>query len=603
LEAARYADTDGYQNDGERTMWPWRDWVIKAFNENMPYDEFSIKQLAGDMLPGGDVQNVLASAFNRNHRVNNEGGALPEEFIVEYAIDRVETTSTVWLGLTAACARCHDHKYDPYTQKEFFQFYAYFNNIPELGKAAGRNAPPQITIASPLQAPEVSQTLAKLREKLHEVRAGLPRKWPQAWEESLQAQPDLSKGLKDALQAKRRNGRQIQLLREAYWKTFPEVTKLTDRIDALIAEHDLKEVNVLVMQEKEERGPTYLLERGQYTSPDKSESLFPGLPAALGGDRFVPQDRLELARWLVSRDNPLGARVLVNRVWQQHFGRGLVSTPENFGVQGAAPSHPELLDWLAVDFMEHGWDLKRLHKQILSSATWRQQSQAPAERFAQDPQNVLLARGPRFRLDAGAIRDTALQAAGLLDETLGGPPVKPHQPEGLWQVVAGNQGTRYRPSQGADLYRRGLYTYWKRAVNPPRMLLFDAATREYCSVGRTATNTPLQALVLMNDITFVEAARALAERMIREGGDTLDERLTHGFRCAVGGNPSALELDSMRSTYEEFHHHFTDHPEAAKAFLAQGKEVSAVIPDLVEQAAFMAAAHLALNLDRTLTLE
>jgi hypothetical protein len=780
LEAARYADTDGYQNDGERTMWPWRDWVIKAFNDNMPFDEFSIKQLAGDMLPGDDVQNVLASAFNRNHRINNEGGALPEEFIVEYAIDRVETTGTVWMGLTAGCARCHDHKYDPLSHKEFYQMFAYFNSISESGKAAGSNAPPLIKIGSPLQNPETQQKLHELNSELDKTRADLKAKKAQeAWERSiladvkptnwetgsvirtsttagsvlekqddgsllqkgkskgnetyaveienselkqlasmrLEVMPDpgfkhlarsangnfvlsevklsvrgadgklsritfgaassnfsqngypvsnlidgksgggwaadgykikngpmialldlkepiiLSKGsrlvvelehpsgfadhnigrfrllfsdsrhslespLMAALQAKKQSKAQSALVLKEYEKTEPKIVDLESKIAAI----KVQEVNVLVMREAETPAATYLLERGQYISPDKSEVLQRGVPSVLT-TKEQPKDRLELARWLTSADNPLGARVTVNRIWQQHFGIGIVKTPENFGLQGAAPSHPELLDWLAVDFMENGWDVKRLHKLILMSATWRQSSMAAPAMFERDPENRLMARGPRFRLDAGAIRDSALAAAGLLNETLGGPPVKPYQPDGLWAVVAANAGTKYDTSKGNDLYRRGLYTYWKRAVNPPRMLIFDSATREYCVVGRNATNTPLQALVLMNDVTFIEAARNLAERMMKDGGATVEQRLTYGFRLAIGNSPNKTELGAMRATYTDFKASFQADQAAAAELLSQGESPRDATLDIVEHAAYTAAAHLALNLDRAINLE
>ena len=800
LESARYADTDGYQTDGERTMWPWRDWVIKAFNDNLPFDEFSIRQLAGDMLPGDDIQNVLASAFNRNHRLNNEGGALPEEFIVEYAVDRVETTSTVWMGLTAGCARCHDHKYDPLSQKEFFQLFGYFNSISERGKAAGKSAPPQIKIGSPLIGDNSGAVVAK-RKQLDEAKsaaaggegqaqweAGMLKKlnaskasswalaeiaqmkatkggalakqadgsllhtganpngnvyavelvpppgmtelaairldalhdpshtksigfarsvngnfvlsnvkvslrdasgklvaltfgkashnhsqtgfsaanlidgnlgtgWAAAGREGnyspLTAVLDLSRpvivpkggrvivqlehgikyaghnigrfrlslssaasaefanepvpaALMAALSAKpqARTADQAKMVADLYISENPKVKRLKQDLAQLEKQAQGQQVNVLVMKESPTPTPTYLLERGQYTSPDKSEVLKRGIPASLmAEDKPQPKDRLELARWLVSEKNPLGARVFVNRVWQHHFGVGIVETADNFGLQGAAPSHPELLDWLAVDFMENGWDMKRLHKLILSSATWKQSSKADPSLFEKDPANRLLARGPRFRLDASAIRDSALYASGLMNGVMGGPPVKPHQPAGLWGTVAGGAGVRYKTSGGRDLYRRGLYTYWKRAVNPPRMLIFDAATREYCSVLRRSTNTPLQALVLMNDVTFLESARALAERMMKEGGDELDGRLEYGFRLACGAKPNVTELKVMRATYQDFKEMYTKDPKGAEDLLAQGTSTRDASLDAIEHAALMAAAHLALNLDRSITLE
>ncbi|MGB0993880.1 MAG: DUF1553 domain-containing protein, partial [Akkermansiaceae bacterium] len=342
---------------------------------------------------------------------------------------------------------------------------------------------------------------------------------------------------------------------------------------------------------------------GQYHSPDKSEELQREIPPWLDKPEKQPANRLELARWLVSKDNPLGARVMVNRVWQQHFGVGLVKSADNFGLQGDQPSHQELLDWLAVDFIEHGWDIKRLHKMILMSSTWKQQSHGSAASYEKDPNNRLLSRGPRFRLSAVAIRDTALHAAGLLHEQLGGPPVKPYQPKGLWNSMAHAPNIRYVPSKGTSLYRRDLYTYWKRAVNPPRMILFDAATRDYCSVLRNSTNTPLQALTTMNDITFVEAARHLGMRMLTSKQQNAEAKLLYGFQLATGRHPKPKEQEIIKACFKDFWTYYGSKPKEAAAHIKHGTHPVDPALNASHYAAYMATAHLMLNMDSTLHQE
>lgn len=583
LDAARYADTAGYQADWERSMWPWRDWVIRAFNANMPFDQFTVEQLAGDMLPNATVEQKLATGFNRNHRINDEGGIIPEEYAVEYVIDRVETTSAVWLGLTAGCARCHDHKYDPLSQREFYRLYAYFNNVPEKGQDGRKGyAEPHIVVPTPGWGP-------------------------------------------------------------------PEGTP------------------VMVMQEMSPPRDTYLLKRGQYDQPDTSEKLTPGIPAALFpiaatsasppavqvgarpaspssvangaapagvgdagvahaeslGDAGVatalqeaaqasqlpaqPANRLELARWLVARENPLTARVTVNRFWQNVFGTGLVKTSEDFGAQGEWPSHPALLDWLATEFVRSGWDVKAFHKLVVTSATYRQSSRVTPQLHERDPENRLLARGARFRLDAHAVRDNALAVSGLLVEKLGGPPVKPYQPPGLWEELSfGNGKTtidKYVQDTGEKLYRRTLYTFWKRTAPPPALAIFDAGGREACTVRLGRTNTPLQALNLLNDVLYVEAARKLAERMMREGGSTPADRLTYGFRIATARPPTEGELASLLRAFEDYAQTYRADPDAAAALLAVGESARDANLDPAELAAYAASANVLLNLDETMTRE
>ncbi|MFT5127316.1 MAG: hypothetical protein ACI8W8_000919 [Rhodothermales bacterium] len=789
LDAARFADTDGYQNDAERSNWPWRDWVIQAFLQNMPYDQFTVEQIAGDMLPEATPMQVLASAFNRNHRQNSEGGALAEEFLVENIIDRVETTSTVFLGLTMGCARCHDHKYDPLSQREFFQLYAYFNNIGEKGIGKGKSANPILKTGSPL-SPSLSDALrdqqlsaedalqmakksigsrqkewvASLAEGVQVVAwqapAGLSAKanigslveqdngswvsnghkgkaatytlsfppsdraitairldaltspaftapnklarsvngnfvlgevklahagkavrfrearatfsqanyavanlidgkantgWaisgvkgpatamlvldaplkadtpltltlthssgfanhnigrfrisisgdnePHLEGESLNPAVIAAAKTAEATRSREQNG----LLKKHYAGIDAPVRtaqKALDDVRAKIAKQGYGVVPVMVMRERDgEPVPAYFLNRGQYTEPDTSEALPRTLPAALLGDADAPRDRLELARWLVSTGNPLTARVVVNRLWQQVFGIGLVKTVEDFGSQGEIPSHSGLLDWLAVEFVESGWDYRALYRLILTSETFRQRSATNADLEAQDPENRLMARGPRHRLDGFAIRDTALQASGLLNTRAGGPPTKPYQPAGLWNVVASNGGTRYAVSKGADLYRKSLYTYWKRAVNPPRQIIFDAAGRETCNVNTRVTNTPLQALVLMNDVTFVEAARNLAQRVMGEGPASPESRLQRLYQLATARQAQADTLRILGENLAHFQQHFADNPGPAAEFLKAGQSPRDTGLDLALHAAYTAVAHLVLNLDETITLE
>jgi len=795
LDAARYADTDGYQNDDERSNWPWRDWVIKAFHNNMPFDQFTIEQLAGDMLPNASNSQKLASAFNRNHRQNSEGGALAEEFFVENVVDRVETTSTVWMGLTMGCCRCHDHKYDPISQKEFFSFYAYFNNIGESGFGKGINANPILKTRSPLgQIPaELSKAQAEASKEVAAVKATQAERaiaWANAKRDDTdtktlwEAQPitpkivgvaetqakfvaqddgsslfegnagknpvfnlhipatdkpvtgfeieflshpsfgkprrlapssngnfvitdlsvfigdtpvkiarvevsheqkkyekrhltDSNKGSGWGVGVENHEGRseylrfipdapipvgelKVSLLhRSGFANHHPGRLRLsttstdepdignpddlaadlaaaieatdTDRtpkqkkaisahfakIDPklLKAEKALSQVEekltasgfgivpVMVMQEAKTIRPTYLLNRGSYEDPDKSEELPRLLPAAIFPEGAeMPTNRLELAQWIVSKQNPLTARVIVNRVWQQHFGVGLVKTVEDFGIQGEPPSHPDLLDWLAASFVESGWDMKALHRLILTSATYRQSSRTTPEMESSDPENRLVARGPRFRMDGFSIRDLALQSAGLLNTRAGGPPVKPYQPPGLWNAVNQNAGFRYKPDSGEGLYRKSLYTYWKRAVNPPRQIIFDAGGREACNVKKKVTNTPLQALVLMNDPTFLEAARHLAARAAKAQPE--DEARLHWMVSEVLSRDFDAEgIAILKDNLGYFRSRFTADPESAAEFLNQGTSPigDGLVPS--EHAAWAAVAHLLLNLDEAITLQ
>ena len=862
LDLARYADTHGFHIDGRRDMWQWRDWVISAFNDNKPFDRFTVEQLAGDLLPDATLDQRIATGFNRNHMINHEGGAIPAEYHTEYVVDRVETVSTVWMAMTMGCARCHDHKYDPITQKEFYEFYAFFNSVDELGlDGVNGNAVPM------LQLPDTSQQarLDRLDEAIRSVQADLPEsrvrsqvaEWesvargtiPHASKEGLEAHYEMDGGFADS-SGNYRHGRLMRgepLFRTAkagqgavfdvdshvaftgtegmdlsrpfsvaFWfrhsglvakgllhkmdgpasqrglamtlsapvsipdtlrreydlsvrlSSSPdsailartkaplrdargedatyhivvsydgsgraggvtlhvngepaETTVLSDslsgspavatpfevgagrfggrytgtlddlriysrvletkEIDVLYRHEPIRSIlndpyidcakvlseappkpaddiyapkpdtdvsrcqsrtsrlrsyylshaapdtdrrlyrrlqelktertalqrqvpNVMVMRELPEPRETFMLGRGDYRNRmDKVSPATPGwLPALAEG---APRNRLGLAQWIVSPDHPLTARVAVNHYWQSYFGAGLVKTAEDFGLQGDLPTHPELLDWLAVEFLESGWDIKALQKKIVMSATYRQQSQATSELRARDPENAMLARGPRHRLRAESVRDNALAVAGLLDERVGGPSVFPYQPEGLWKEMAyGDMFTAqvYRQGSGSDLYRRSMYTFWKRTIPPPSLGVFDAPDREKCIARRSRTNTPLQALVLMNDPTYVEASRVLAQRMIREGGPSRADRVRYAYERTLARPPGAAEsrlLERLAGAQED---KFRAAPDLANELLGVGESAPAADVPAAELAAWTIVASSILNLDEAISKE
>ena len=568
LDAARYADTSGYQADWERFMWPWRDWVVQAFNDNMPFDQFTIEQLAGDLLPGATISQKLATGFNRNHRINDEGGSLDAEFEVEYVVDRVDTTATVWLGLTAGCARCHDHKYDPVSQKDFYRLYAFFNNVPEKGIDGRKGA------AVPyIQIPD-----RRIQTKLQQLKSQL---------QQLQARQTAAAG-EPSQEALRKEQVALQ---EAIKELEPRAM-----------------TQVMVMQELTDRRPTYLLKRGAYDRPDKREQLSSAIPPAFGRlPVSVPADRLSLARWLVSSDNPLTPRVTANRLWQHHFGSGLVRTSEDFGSRGERPSHPSLLDWLANELTRLNWNVKAMHRLIVTSSAFRQSSHVSAELLRRDPHNRLLARGPRRRLTGAAIRDQALFVSGLMHHALEGPPVKPYQPEGLWKELSFASGKTtvdfYVQDHGESLYRRSLYTFWKRTVAPPRMSVFDGTGREMCRVRVDLTNTPLQALTLQNDVTFVEAARQLAARMMTEGGATSEQRITYGWRLVLARAPQEDELSVLRRALDRYRSAYRADQDEAVKLLENGESELDPKLDAAQHAAFTMVAQTILNLDETIMRE
>ncbi len=813
LDLARYADTHGFHIDSHRDMWHWRDWVIQSFNRNQPYDQFTIEQIAGDMLPNATLQQKLATGFNRNHMINFEGGAIPEEYQTEYVIDRLEATSNVWMGTTMGCARCHDHKYDPIKQKEFYQFYAIFNNIPEKGLDGKRgNAEPLIQLPSETQAGRLEHVKLDLAANALILNEKVIQTAQAAWERNaLDTLPKPSRanllahyrfdgGLADSsgndhdgrflkgdltytsgiigrtgefdgqthatlggfgkpvalavwlrrsdkdpltvlsqnggyelsfdeaipignlmrgsklivrfagleLQTKRRlptsskdpeagrpwyhiavnfDGAHLALYIDGALEPVDvlsatlkrnivpagsfDIVSYKGQIDdlrfysqplapaeiATLARHDparsilqtapnrrskeqtarlrdyflsnaasqelrtawantkrLKaeqaELNEaiptsMVMAEMLKPRETAILGRGDYQN--RGEIVQPGTPAMLpplpAGE---PANRLTLAKWLVSGAHPLTARVAVNRFWQSYFGTGIVKTAEDFGSQGEAPSHPELLDWLATEFVRTGWNVKGIQKLIVMSAAYRQSSAITPELLERDPENRLLARGPRFRLPAEMVRDNALAVSGLLKERTGGPSVFPYQPAGLWEDTAFGDvysAQSYTPSHGDDLYRRSMYTFWKRTSGPPSLITFDAPDREKCTARRLLTNTPLQALVLLNDPTYVESARALAQRMLLEGGTNPGNRIQFGFRLATARLPNADELQILRDLEERAGANFAHNPAQALKLLEVGE--SPYNKNLVpaDLAAWTTVASAILNLDETITKE
>ncbi len=529
LDLARYADSHGYQDDGYRTQWPWRDWVIHAFNENMHYNDFVTWQLAGDLLPNATKEQLLATGFNRNHKITEEGGVIQEEYRTMYVTDRTDLFGKGLLGITLECAHCHDHKYDPFSQKEYYQVFSFFNNVKEVG--------------------------------IESVIGGA----------------------------------------ETYAKK-PMLEISNDEAKHVLQFINKKDTNCLivsVMGDIDTIRKTHILKRGVYDAP--GDEVQPGTPAAiLPFNTAYPKNRLGLAEWLFDKNNPLTARVYVNLIWQEFFGRGIVKTAGDFGMQGELPSHPALLDWLAVDFMEHNWDIKRLVKKIVMSATYKQSAAATPEKLEKDPDNIFLARGPRYRIAAEFVRDIVLSSSGLLNKTIGGPSVKPYQPAGLWEGATSGRGllSIYLQDHGDKLYRRGMYTLIKRTVPPPSMAIFDASNRDICEVKRSKTNTPLQALVMMNDPTVLEASRVLAASLLR-GSVTEKEKLTTAFRLIVCRKPADKELEVLTKYYEKQKQEMTD--QAAKKTLAVGEYPLDKTIDTKTLAAFMRVISAIYNLEETIT--
>jgi hypothetical protein len=631
LDASRFADTHGFHIDSARDMTRWREWVIDAFNQNVPFDRFTVEQIAGDLLPNATLSQKIASGFNRNHMITYEGGAIPEEYLTAYIVDRVNTTGTVWLGLTVGCTQCHDHKFDPMTQKEFYQLYAFFNNVPEQGlDGRSGNAAPSI----PAPSAEQQRALDRLAAAIREVETKLRAPWPEAdraqeaWERDSAAhatgvsssirkggRPEaVTKALR--IDAAKRTEPERAAVRDYFLAdVWPESRRLGAKLAALRKEEAALRKDVptaMVMEEMAKPRDSFMLIRGQYDK--RGEKVAPGVPAFLPPlPRGKTANRLALAQWLVDPSHPLVARVTVNRFWQSLFGTGIVKTAEDFGSQGEAPSHPELLDWLAVEFIRPvdgetpAWDVKALIRLIVTSATYRQSSVVTPERLAKDPENRLLARGPRVRLQAEFIRDQALAVSGLLDRRVGGSSVSPYQPAGLWEeLMAREDGANftaqtYVQSHGRDLYRRTMYTFWKRTSPPPSLMTFDAPDRETCTVRRSRTNTPLQALVLLNDPTYVEASRKLAERMMEQGGGSPEARIAFAFRLATARKPSPEEVQVIKRIFDAELAVYRKDRAAALKLLAVGESARNSRLDPAELAAWSTVAGVILNLDETVT--
>ena len=757
MDAARYGDSSVFHDDGVRYMWPWRDWVIRAYNDNKRFDDFTIEQLAGDQFENASLDNKVASGFNRNHGTTDEGGLIEEEYRVEYNVDRVKTTSNVWLGLTMECAQCHDHKYDPISQKEYYQFYAYFNINSDAGnQTRNGNSAPMVKVPSMAENAELQERRdkvavlkserAKVKPTAQEMdgwiadnrttelpytpefggwqflgsftgkdkKQAFNKNWGpekkvdltkgyggKKWEartyedgkvhtvaipdrsaayfyrtvkSAVQQEVTVSLGSDDAIKVflngtqvlaknvdrgpaadqekanlKLSEGENHLLLKIVnnsgpagfYFKLsgsgLPEnilahlradvlnasdITQLSDyykksvwplgreldtnikSAEKAVTDYDKSIVTVMTMGDLAKPRKTYVLARGHYASPKKEEEISPGIPTVLPPlPEGAPAKRLGLAKWIADDDHPLTARVAVNRYWSMIFGAGLVTTVSDFGTRGSLPSHPELLDWLARDFADSGWNVKRMFKQILLSATYRQQSAATEEQLLRDPENVLLSHAPRLRLQGEFIRDNALAVSGVLNGKIGGPSVKPYQPPRIWNEVALNGGLFYKPDKGAKLYRRSMYTYWKRSAPMPNMMAFDAPTREKCVIQRPLTNTPMQALVTMNDVQFVEAARVFAQRVLQKGGADFDSQLDYAFMLTTARPADELRKRVFRNLYDSQLKEFSTDATRAGELLNFGETKRDESLNLAQHAAWTTVASAIFNLDEVITKE
>lgn len=532
MDISRYSDSYGYQDDNIRTQWPYRDWVIHAFNNNLPYDQFITWQLAGDLLPNASKEQILATAFNRNHKYTEEGGVIPEEYRVEYNVDKTNTFSKAILGMTVECAQCHDHKYDPISQENYFQMYAFFNNTPEKGYEG-------------------------------DVSISKPAKNPIMWIEH----EDLS-GVLDFVNHK-----------------------------------DTSNIMVSVMADFEDSlRSTYVLDRGVYDQPTTEVTV--STPSAIlpFDENKYAKNRLGLAEWTFAEENPLTARVFVNLIWQELFGAGIVRSAGDFGMQGDLPTHPQLLDWLAVDFQENGWDIKHLIKTIVSSATYQQSARVDEQKMEKDPGNFYLARAPRIRMNAEHIRDMVLFSSGLMVQELGGPSVKPYQPDGLWEAATSGRGelAEYRQDEGNSLYRRGLYTFIKLTSPPPKPIIFDGSNRDVCEVTRNRTNTPLQALAMLNDPLVLEASRVMAGQLVG-AGKAAEAAIEEAFARILCRPPGEEELRLLTAYYQEELKRFRQRPEKILHAVQAGDSPLGPNADKPETAALMQVVVAIYNVEEAIT--
>ncbi|MFK7789929.1 MAG: DUF1549 domain-containing protein [Phycisphaeraceae bacterium] len=554
LDKARYADTQGFAEDRPRSIWRFRDYVIDAYNKDLPFDQFTIEQIAGDLLPNPTLDQLIATGFHRNTMTNTEGGTDDEEFRAAAVIDRVNTTGEVWIGLTLACAQCHTHKYDPIFHDEYFAFYAFFNQTEDSDR--------------PRDIPFIK---APTQKHLDEIAS-------------------LEASLKSAEDAFKQAGGEDAELKKAVEQAKKKLDEFNKRVPTTLVMKDLP---------ADKQRQTYLFKGGSFLAPDKELGIIePRTPAVLNPmPDDAPKNRLGLAKWLVHEDNPLTARVQANRIWEQLWGMGLVETTEDFGFQGSYPSNIELLDYLAVTYQQDlKWSTKSFLKLIVMSSAYRQNGLHTAEKSEIDPFNRLMARGPRLRLSAEQIRDQALAIGGVLDtDRIGGPSVTPYLPDGV--IPQSFSGVRMRQSSGADLYRRGVYTYWQRGSHYASFATFDAPSRDLCTAKRSRTNTPLQAFVTLNDTAFFEAAQMLGRRILTEGGKSIEDKLKHGMWLALQREPSKIELETLREVYTQSLADYQENPEAAEQ-TAVGP--SPALPDTIdtaEAAAMTMVGNVLLNLD------
>ena len=603
LDGARYADSNGYSIDAPRQIWKYRDWVVAALNRDMPFDQFALEQLAGDLLPNATLAQKIATGFNRNTQINQEGGIDPEQFRVESVMDRVGTFGTVFLGLTIGCAQCHNHKFDPITQREYYQLFAFFNSTVQDGHGSG-------TPGGLLEIPGEVESTESLKKELEEVRADLERFLDTKGSEVLNWEKALTEDSRSKLKPAVRGAmtipwseRKLEQKRALYaaFKSDDAEFKARNTKLTKLEKGTAKPVTTLVMQELKEPRATHVFIKGDFTRP--AEAVQPGVPAALHPmPSNAAPSRLDLARWVIDPANPLTARVIVNRIWQQYFGRGLVETENDFGLQGAKPTHPDLLDWLACELIEpnetgrsapagslrtanptNGWSLKHIHRLIVTSSAYRQSSRARPELTTIDPNNKLLARQSRLRLDAELVRDAALSASGLLSRKIGGPPVYPPQPDGV--MTLGQVKRAWTPSSGDDRYRRALYTHFWRATPHPALSVFDAPDGFSACTRRLRSNTPLQALTLLNDQQFYEFAEALATRLLQAPAKNDSQRIEQAFRLCLSRAPKPSETQRLQQ------------------LLAQQLEHEAGDENTRRTEAWKTIARVMLNLDETISRE
>jgi mono/diheme cytochrome c family protein len=604
LDLVRYADTCGYHSDNHRDIALYRDWVIAAFNQNKRFDQFTVEQLAGDLLPNPTAEQKVASGYNRLLQTTEEGGAQAKEYLAKYTADRVRNASAVWLATTLGCCECHNHKFDPFTTKDFYSFGSFFADVKEI-PVGGQQTVPVPTSEQQVRLNRLEKEIAALRMTL--AKATLATEVGRsAWEERIRGKTaGLPKAVVEALKvdSDKRSAQQKKTIAVYYRSIAPELSVIREQIAK--GEEQKRQVhssiaNTLITESVKPR-VLRVLPRGNWLD-DSGEIVKPTVPGSLSALEVSGRraNRLDLARWFVSPDNPLTARVFVNRLWKVAFGQGIVKSLEDFGTQGAFPTHLELLDWLAVEFQSSGWDVKHMLKLLVMSSTYRQSSHAGTELRERDPGNLWLARQGRFRLDAEMVRDNALAISGLLSGKIGGASVKPYQPDGYWRYLNFPSRT-YVHDRGANQYRRGLYTYWQRTFLHPSLKAFDAPTREECTVERPRSSTPLQALVLLNDPTYVEAARVFAERILKEGGTTMEQRLNWAYRRAVSRNVKPEEARLLSELHAKHQAEFAKDAQAAQKLVRTGEQPVQKNIDMAELAAWTSVARVILNLHETIT--